>query len=189
MIARGALELTDGDADPAGRFERRQMSELLERAIASLPKAQREVLILRDVEGLKAGEVGRVLGLSERAVKSRLHRARGALREALAPLLGRTADGGERAQAASLGRGRSCPDTGRLMSRYLEGELNPTVCAALSKHVSACPHCGEVCDTLRTALGACRDYGQRPLPATVRTQVRAAIRDAVRVWPGVAAGD
>ncbi len=186
--ARGARALADRDADPARRFERRQMSELLERAIGSLPKAQQEVLILRDVEGLRAGEVGRILGLSERAVKSRLHRARIALREALAPLLGRTAEGGARAEAARLGRGRSCPDTARLISQYLEGELSGSVCATLSKHVAACPHCGEVCDTLRGALTVCRDYGERPLPAAVRTQVRTAIRDAVQVWPGVAGG-
>ena len=34
------------------------------------------VLVLRDMEGLSAKEVGSVVGLNERAVKSRLHRAR-----------------------------------------------------------------------------------------------------------------
>jgi RNA polymerase sigma-70 factor, ECF subfamily len=33
-------------------------------------------LVLRDMEGLSAGETGAIMGLSERAVKSRLHRAR-----------------------------------------------------------------------------------------------------------------
>ena len=34
------------------------------------------VLVLRDMEGLSAKEVGTIMGLNERAVKSRLHRAR-----------------------------------------------------------------------------------------------------------------
>ena len=38
--------------------------------------AYRMVLVLRDMEGLSAREVGAVMGLTERAVKSRLHRAR-----------------------------------------------------------------------------------------------------------------
>ncbi|MES4786210.1 MAG: RNA polymerase subunit sigma, partial [Nitrospiraceae bacterium] len=41
------------------------------------------VLVLRDMEGLTAKEVGAILGLNERAVKSRLHRARLFVRKAL----------------------------------------------------------------------------------------------------------
>jgi RNA polymerase sigma-70 factor (ECF subfamily) len=179
-----ALEVPDAEADPLHRYEKRQLGEAIERAIGELPAAQREVLVLRDVEGLPAAEVGRILGLQERAVKSRLHRARVALREALAPALGRTASGGERSRSAALGRAGGCPDTARMVSRYLEGELSPSVCATLSRHVEKCPSCGEVCDSLRAALGACRD-GRRALPAEVRDQVRAAIRQLVSGWPGV----
>jgi hypothetical protein len=70
-----------------------------------------------------------------------------------------------------------------MVSRFLEGELSSSTCATLSKHVATCAHCGEVCDTLREALGICRAYGEKPLPGAVRTQVRSAIRDAVRSWP------
>jgi RNA polymerase sigma-70 factor, ECF subfamily len=179
----GALEVPHTSADPAHRFERRRMNELLEGAIATLPVSQREVLVLRDVEGLPAPEVGRILGLNQRAVKSRLHRARVALREALAPVLGRSTVGGERSQAAQLGRGRSCPDTARMVSRYLEGDLSASICATLSKHVASCPNCGEVCENLREVLGVCRAYGEKPLPGAVRAQVRTAIQEAVRSWP------
>ena len=44
--------------------------------------------MLRDVEGLSAPEVAKILGMSVDAVKSRLHRARVAIREELAPALG-----------------------------------------------------------------------------------------------------
>jgi anti-sigma factor RsiW len=73
-----------------------------------------------------------------------------------------------------------------MVSRYLEGELSPSVCATLSRHVEKCPSCGEVCDSLREALGACRALGRRALPAEVRDRVRSAIRQVVSGWPGVA---
>lgn len=51
--------------------------------IAALPDLYREVLILRDVEELTGPEAAAQLGISVEAVKSRLHRARGLLREKL----------------------------------------------------------------------------------------------------------
>jgi RNA polymerase sigma-70 factor (ECF subfamily) len=57
----------------------------LERAIDALPPEQREVVVLRDRLGLSYGEVAEALGVSEAAVKSRLFRARAALKAALRP--------------------------------------------------------------------------------------------------------
>ncbi|MDE3118549.1 MAG: RNA polymerase subunit sigma, partial [Nitrospirota bacterium] len=48
----------------------------LDGAIQRLPRKYRLVLVLRDMEGLSAKDVGSVMSLNERAVKSRLHRAR-----------------------------------------------------------------------------------------------------------------
>ena len=58
---------------------------MIDRAIAGLPKMYRVVFVLADVEGLPNAEVGERLGMSLPAVKSRLHRARAMLREALTP--------------------------------------------------------------------------------------------------------
>jgi RNA polymerase sigma factor (sigma-70 family) len=52
-------------------------------AIAALPPEQRVVLVLRDIHGLSGAATAQALGLSRTAMKSRLHRARGALRERL----------------------------------------------------------------------------------------------------------
>jgi RNA polymerase sigma factor (sigma-70 family) len=49
-------------------------------ALATLPPIYREVLILRDIEERTAPEVANLLGISNEAVKSRLHRARSMLR-------------------------------------------------------------------------------------------------------------
>jgi RNA polymerase sigma-70 factor (ECF subfamily) len=45
-------------------------------AFEKLAPGDRVVLALRDLEGLSAGEAAAVLGIGERALKSRLHRAR-----------------------------------------------------------------------------------------------------------------
>jgi len=160
-------ERPDPEAGPAPRLERRELAERLESAIAALPEPQRAVLVLRDVEGLSAAEVGEVLGLGERAVKSRLHRARLAVRARLAPYVA-----GHDAPDPST----ACPETARLLSRYLEGELDSATCRRMERHVSGCPACGGTCESLRAVLGACRRYGERPLPGELQRAVRHAVQ-------------
>jgi RNA polymerase sigma-70 factor (ECF subfamily) len=63
----------------------RELRRQIDRAIAQLPEIYRDPFMLSDVEGLADAEVGELLGLSVAAVKSRLHRARLLLREALSP--------------------------------------------------------------------------------------------------------
>lgn len=58
-------------------------------AIDTLPENYRTVLVLRDIEGLDTAETAAVLGVSDNAVKTRLHRARQALRSLLDPLVRR----------------------------------------------------------------------------------------------------
>lgn len=57
--------------------------ERIAAAVGALPRDQRQVLIMRDVQGLPGRTVAHALGLSSAAMKSRLHRARAALRHAL----------------------------------------------------------------------------------------------------------
>lgn len=74
--------------DPAVSREAR---ELLTEAIYSLPESQREVMILRDVEGLDADEVCSALALSEPNQRVLLHRARTKVRNYLEARLGKEA--------------------------------------------------------------------------------------------------
>ena len=60
----------------------------LEGAIARLPDTYRDPFVLSDIEGLSNAEICELLGLSLPAVKSRLHRARQMLRDALRPYIG-----------------------------------------------------------------------------------------------------
>lgn len=61
---------------PDQLVERLEDREILERALARLDQADREVLVLRDLEEFDGEETARLLGLSVGAMKSRLHRAR-----------------------------------------------------------------------------------------------------------------
>ena len=59
----------------------------MRRSIDRLPETHRTILLLRDIEELSTEEAARLLGISENAVKIRLHRARQALRGLLDPHL------------------------------------------------------------------------------------------------------
>jgi RNA polymerase sigma-70 factor (ECF subfamily) len=66
---------------------RREIKALLWQAIGELPQEAREVYLLRDVEDLSGEEVAKQLGITLASMKSRLHRARQALRQRLDELL------------------------------------------------------------------------------------------------------
>jgi RNA polymerase sigma-70 factor (ECF subfamily) len=70
-------------ADPDRALERRETRDLVRAQIDRLPDNYRAVIVLRDLEELDTAETARALGLTENAVKIRLHRARQALRSML----------------------------------------------------------------------------------------------------------
>jgi RNA polymerase sigma-70 factor (ECF subfamily) len=65
---------------PDELFESREFLVAVEQALGELPLHYRTAVTLRDVEGLSAAEAAEVLEIGERALKSRLHRGRMALR-------------------------------------------------------------------------------------------------------------
>jgi RNA polymerase sigma-70 factor (ECF subfamily) len=77
--------------DPERQAFTGELRKLLESAIDDLPDGAREVFMLRDVEGLSTAETAESLSLSEDVVKTRLSRARAALRRALLERTGATA--------------------------------------------------------------------------------------------------
>jgi RNA polymerase sigma-70 factor (ECF subfamily) len=75
----------DGASAPEAQLLSRETRTLIERAIAGLPPIYRTVFVLADVEGLPNAVIAGRLGLTLPAIKSRLHRARQLMRDALAP--------------------------------------------------------------------------------------------------------
>lgn len=170
----GGLQIADVARDPEEALVGRQVEEALERAIQSLDPMYREVLVLRDVEGLTAPEVAEVLGLGVQAVKSRLHRARVAVRNALMPVLG--------VPETTASPAAGCPDVLTLFSRHVEDEISAEVCADMERHIAACDRCRTACDSLKRSLALCRTAGPAVrVPDEVQAKVRRALRDFLTV--------
>ena len=74
------------ELSPDHRVEQEEMLDHLQRAIDRLDEDQRAVLVLRDLEQMDYAQIGQVLDLPEGTVKSRLFRARLALRERMNPV-------------------------------------------------------------------------------------------------------
>ena len=166
--AEGEDSLSTQAADgpgPEDRASSAETGELVSQALSRLPDEYREVLLLRDAEGLTAPEAAQVLGVSVDALKSRLHRARSALRESLRPVL----------EAETLPSAGTCPDVIRALSQKIESDLDPNACADMEKHVQSCPACAHACDAMKDALRACRSSSSSALTPEIEEQVRTTI--------------
>lgn len=81
---------TEWRPDALSLMEQLEVREFVRTRIDQLPDSHRTVLILRDIEELSATETAQLLGIAEKLVKVRLHRARQALRTLLAPRFSRS---------------------------------------------------------------------------------------------------
>jgi RNA polymerase sigma-70 factor (ECF subfamily) len=160
----------DDAPTPEMRVADRELLLALSAALAALSEEAREVILLRDVEGLSATEAADVLGITAKALKSRLHRARTALRERLRPVL-------EHDAPRPSG---DCPDVMLLWSRKLEGELDQLDCAQMEAHLATCGACAAACSALKRALDTCRRTGATEVPPEVQASVKAAVRTWVQ---------
>jgi RNA polymerase sigma-70 factor (ECF subfamily) len=148
----------------------RETRDAVAAALEQLEPDAREVVILRDLEGLTAPEVAQVTGLSVAAVKSRLHRARHSLRTQLLAVVG--GDGDAPAQP-------NCPDVLTMLSKKLEDEISPDLCAEMERHVDGCPHCKGLCDSLKRTLALCKSVPSPLVPRHVQESLRKAVQAAL----------
>lgn len=165
--------LEDPGRTPEEQMQASQLEQALEAAIGSLDEKYREILVLRDVEGLTAPEVAEVTEISVAAVKSRLHRARAMLRDALAPIL-------EQQDPVPPETGDQCPQILEMFSKNLENEISADLCAQMQKHVDGCPHCKATCSSLNRVLSACRASPSPQVPERIQAAVRMSIQDLLK---------
>jgi RNA polymerase sigma-70 factor (ECF subfamily) len=83
----GAVDLAV-DADPAFPLERAEREKIVEAALNDLGADHRAVVVMKDFDGRRYEEIGAILNIPVGTVRSRLHRARGELRERLKSLIG-----------------------------------------------------------------------------------------------------
>jgi RNA polymerase sigma-70 factor (ECF subfamily) len=79
--------LTSWREIPTEALEKKELAAILRAGIDSLPEIYRNIILLRDIEEMDIRETAAALGISEGAVKVRLHRARAMLQRRLAPQL------------------------------------------------------------------------------------------------------
>ena len=173
----GHEPVTDSKATPDSALQELQVQRALERSLRALEPSYREVLVLRDLEGLSTPEVARILSSSEAAVKSRLHRARAALRELLATAIG---------EIPIAARGAECPDIVSLFSKYLEGDITPEVCSSMQSHVDSCARCSSACDSLRRMLSVCSAVETAKVPVDIERGIREQLRSILAEGHGKA---
>jgi RNA polymerase sigma-70 factor (ECF subfamily) len=166
---RDAGLLADQAPPPDEALASRELERAVDQALAALEPTYREVVVLRDIEGLSAAEVATVLGISVDAVKSRLHRARKTVRELLAPIVG--------AVEPPVPE-RGCPDILALFSGNMEGEISADTCAEMQRHLTGCERCRRACDSLKRALVLCQTPAPE-VPAAVQETVRRELRRAL----------
>jgi RNA polymerase sigma-70 factor, ECF subfamily len=161
-----ARDLATDDSASDVRVHARQVSELIQAAIGTLPEDHREALVLRDVEGLSAEEAASVVGIEVGALKSRLHRARLALKERLAAVI----DSGDQAI--------ECPELASELSAYAASEIDQAACERIEAHLAKCSRCSAACESLKRTVSMCRAIPGGEVPVPVRAAVKAALRRA-----------
>jgi len=73
----------DPSDNPETLYEKKMIQELVQRGLQKLKEDQRELLVLRDLQGFSYEEMCKLLGLPEGTIKSKLHRARMDLKQVL----------------------------------------------------------------------------------------------------------
>lgn len=162
---RGIPDLWPDGGQPEGPYSerlRREARERVERALDAVPPHFRLPLVLKDIAELTVPEIARALGIKEATVKTRVHRARLALRKELVEELP------ERPAEAPTHERRVCLDLLRAKQEAMDrGEELPVADAEL------CERCRSLFDTLDLTRDACRALGRGELPDPVRRVVLA----------------
>ncbi len=143
--------------------EQGQLWQQLQIAITGLHEDLKDVLVLRDIEGISTRETATVLNLSEAAVKSRLHRARKELQNALAP--------------SELST--QCPNLSESLSQYLNGEVSPEICCKIESHLGSCKACDTDLRALQDTLRLCKRAPTGQVPGPVADRVKSALLSVI----------
>lgn len=75
--------IADPSENPETLYEKKMIQQFIQSGLLKLKEDQRELLVLRDLQGFSYEEMGELLGLPEGTIKSKLHRARMDLKEVL----------------------------------------------------------------------------------------------------------
>ncbi len=153
---------------PEDAVTQQELKEVLEDAISSLPPSLRAVFELRDIQEHSTAETAEILGLTEAAVKVRLHRARLALRGKLNGYFGKT----EQGEQETL----TCEQVTQYLSDYIDNELDEPLAESARQHIATCTHCHILLDTTEDTITLCREQEKRVIPEASRLRIVSEIK-------------
>jgi len=156
------IELADWRDIPGDALERENMARHVTEAVASLPEIYREVLVLRDMNGMSIAETAEALGLSSANVKVRLLRARLMLRDAFvsANFTHAASHRGWKSLMIQL----SCDDVRQEISNYIEGDIPPRRRQMIDAHLEQCKRCAVLMDSVHNMIILIADDRRFSLP-------------------------
>lgn len=176
---RYAEEVVDWSNAPLERLLNSEAKKRIQQAIGSLPEEQRVVLILKDVEDFPLAEIGKMLDLSLPAVKSRLHRARLALRGVLASYF-RERQSLKVSEEKKRRHKHTCQAVVELLCDYLEGDLPDEEKQELDRHMMDCPPCLAFLNTYKRTAQVCKSLRPEDIPQDMRKRLERFLREAAR---------
>ncbi len=148
---------------PEEMIMRDETAQQLQTAISELPVTLRTVFQLRDIQERSTGETAEILGISQTAVKVRLHRARLLLREKLSAYFGTS--------AAPHPSSMTCDELTPYLSEYLDNAVPEPLAAAAREHIANCPRCHVLLDTTQMTITMMQHNAVRVIPAADRAML------------------
>jgi len=170
-----AAAVPEGEEDPA---ERNEAVARVQREIARLPEFLRLPLVLKEVMGMSVEDTAAVMGLAQNTVKTRLHRARLALRKAM------TAKAAAVDAPAPIYEKQVCLDL--LKAKMDAMDRGGTSAGFKVPQAEVCARCRAVFRELDLVQDACTHLGDGPMPARLRGAILKAIRERDELEGGAA---
>jgi RNA polymerase sigma-70 factor (ECF subfamily) len=170
-----ALEHSLPDS-PEHSVLREEEAERVRHAVLQIPPQYRLILVLHDMEELSTADVALITGLSENAVRVRLHRARLFVRRELAGSRQTENSAVRVASSKRNARGQERPQSCRKMfaslSDYLDERLDDSLCAELERHMSGCVPCQAFVQDLKLTIREIKTYKSESLDRNVAAAIR-----------------
>ena len=72
---------------------------------------------------------------------------------------------------------RNCRDYIKDLNTYIDGEIDPELCAEIEKHLGQCQNCSIMVDTMRKTVILCREGKTEPLPSSLEAKLSRMLKD------------
>lgn len=157
---------------PEASLLREEEAERVRDAVLRIPPQYRLILVLHDMEELPTEEVAAITGMTENAVRVRLHRARLFVRKELAAARSTVHATPAAQRATPSTRSPDCREMFAALSDYLDERLDDSMCAEMEKHIGGCTPCEAFVQDLKLTIREIKRYKSEPLDRQAAAAIR-----------------